>query len=514
MRAPFEAQLGHDFAHVRIHSDGALASAADAVNARALTFGNHIIFGPGNYQPETGAGRSLLGHELVHVAQQRGSDTGGQALRFGSLNAPAEAEASAFARMATQTVPQGPLRVRHRLGAQQAAFAPKATEFPGFSQGDFVTCGAASLISALMIWDRERKDPNSPNTLLVAACNSLLVYMDDNKTMLTKGWDAISIKGATGQGSTIYDGTFASIKTVRDAADLPKAQITAGQYQDLGLALYVLTKNSSSAGMTRYQMMRLQSLLGVGGGAEASATTFDEIMDKLTGLRPGQIAQVSWYYRGKTQANNTAYFTAHAFLVGRFQRGAWFVSDQGSKPPTELEAPDLLSLRTLIRVNTATRDEGIHTGGLPAQNIGGMQIMQINPNTGAMILGDRGGVETKARDVIMKPGDFIAEVDASIWRSGDKIYAWDFVARKTSLAEAQTELNNAGTGSGGVIVENPVGLFHVFKTNLVSDKNVSETSIDESDSTEGKLSIKPRRFYHAWLQLRSATKTGSFFQVY
>ena len=186
---------------------------------------------------------------------------------------------------------------------------------------------------------------------------------------------------------------------------------------------------------------------------------------------------------------------------------------QGSKPPTEIEAADLDLLKAAIRNNTQTRDEGIHTGGLPAQNIGGMQIVSVNPDTGVMILGDRSGVETKARDVIMKPGDFIAEVDASVWHSGDRIVAWDFVARTTSLTDAKTEMNGAGTGSGGVILENPLGLFHVFKTSLVSDTNVTETKIDESDSKGGKVA-QPKQFCHAWLQLRSASKTGSFFQVY
>jgi len=34
-----------------------------------------MVFGPGLYNPESGEGRKLLGHELTHVAQQRGSTT-------------------------------------------------------------------------------------------------------------------------------------------------------------------------------------------------------------------------------------------------------------------------------------------------------------------------------------------------------------------------------------------------------------------------------------------------------
>jgi hypothetical protein len=511
-RAFMEPRFGHDFSDVRVHTDTKAAQSAQAINALAYTVQRNIVFDHGQYAPGMSAGRSLIAHELTHVVQQRRSKPPGTpGVRSDRTG---EHAARAIPAEVAQPVSLPVPAVTHRNAAPYVARQAKAQEFPGFSQGEYVTCGAASLISALMIWDRERKDPNAPNTLLVAACNTVLVYMDNHKQSLIKGWNAISIKGTTGHGQEIYDETFDSITTVRDAAKALKAQITESQYQDLGLALYVLYKNNSTAGLTRYQMQQIQDTLGIGATKSEAGTSFDDLLDKLTGLQPGQIAQISWYSRGKTQANGMAFFTPHAFLVGRFQRGAWFVSDQGAKPPTELEAPNLILLKAAIRANTQARDEGIHTGGLPTQSIGGMQFVQINPGTGVMILGERAGIATTARDVIMKPGDFIAEVDASAWHAGDRIMAWDFVARAYSLAEARTELNSAGTGSGGVIVENPIGLFHVFKTSLVSDTNVMETKIDESDSKDGKVTPSFKRYYHAWLQLRSASKTGAFFQVY
>ena len=485
-RAFFERRFAHDFGHGRVHTDTKAAASSRAVQATAYTVGRDIVFADNKYAPTTTAGRRLLAHELPHVVQQvdRTQPSGELSVNHDRAEEN-EADAVAIDRGRSASAP--PLAVTYAFVALAVARQAKAQEFPGFSQDEYVTCGAASLVSALLIWDRERKDPNSPNTLLVAACNTVLVYMDDHKSTLVKGWDGISIKGTTGHGQEIYDDAFGKVKAVRDAANVPKAQITESQYQDLGLALYVLFKNNSSAGLTRYQIGQIQSTLGISATRSEAGNSFDELMDKLAGLQPGQVAQVSWYSRGKTQPNGMAFFTPHAFLVGRFQRGAWFVSDQGSKPPTEIEAADLVLLKAAIRNNTQTRDEGIHTGGLPAQNIGGMQIVSVNPDTGVMILGDRSGVETKARDVIMKPGDFIAEVDASVWHSGDRIVAWDFVARTTSLTDAKTEMNGAGTGSGGVILENPLGLFHVFKTSLVSDTNVTETKIDESDSKGGKV---------------------------
>lgn len=66
----FAARFGHDFSAVRVHADGPAAASAAALNARAYTVGNDVVFGAGEYRPATASGRRLLAHELVHVAQQ------------------------------------------------------------------------------------------------------------------------------------------------------------------------------------------------------------------------------------------------------------------------------------------------------------------------------------------------------------------------------------------------------------------------------------------------------------
>lgn len=69
-RTAVEPALGHDFSQVRVHSDGRAAESAQALSARAYTVGRDVVFGAGEYQPDTGEGRRLLAHELAHVAQQ------------------------------------------------------------------------------------------------------------------------------------------------------------------------------------------------------------------------------------------------------------------------------------------------------------------------------------------------------------------------------------------------------------------------------------------------------------
>ncbi len=69
-RAFMEPRFGHTFNQVRIHTDARAASLAHALDALAFTVGNDIAFAPGQYQPGSDEGRTLLAHELTHTLQQ------------------------------------------------------------------------------------------------------------------------------------------------------------------------------------------------------------------------------------------------------------------------------------------------------------------------------------------------------------------------------------------------------------------------------------------------------------
>ena len=67
-----EQKLDADFSDVRIHTGGRAAQAADAIDAKAFTCGNDIVFNAGEYNPDSAEGQFLLAHELAHVKQQNG----------------------------------------------------------------------------------------------------------------------------------------------------------------------------------------------------------------------------------------------------------------------------------------------------------------------------------------------------------------------------------------------------------------------------------------------------------
>ena len=69
LRAYFEPRFGADLGGVRLHTDAQAAASAQALHARAYTWGQDVVFGPGEYKPDTSSGRRLLAHELAHTLQ-------------------------------------------------------------------------------------------------------------------------------------------------------------------------------------------------------------------------------------------------------------------------------------------------------------------------------------------------------------------------------------------------------------------------------------------------------------
>ena len=71
VRGFMEARFGHDFGRVRVHTDDRAATSARALNAKAYTVGNHVVFAAGRFAPHSTAGRRLrlrlreLGAEFV-----------------------------------------------------------------------------------------------------------------------------------------------------------------------------------------------------------------------------------------------------------------------------------------------------------------------------------------------------------------------------------------------------------------------------------------------------------------
>lgn len=69
-RAFLEPRFKADFSKVMLHNDATAKKLSSKIGARAFTYGRHIFFNEGQYNPDSKEGLQLLAHELTHTIQQ------------------------------------------------------------------------------------------------------------------------------------------------------------------------------------------------------------------------------------------------------------------------------------------------------------------------------------------------------------------------------------------------------------------------------------------------------------
>lgn len=339
----------------------------------------------------------------------------------------------------------------------------RAPSLPGFSQkGD--TCGAASLVTALFLWDLER--PSTGNTAVIHACDLVLTANDTAKA-----------------NKTAID----SIKLVRESA-LAGTKLGQADYEVLGLAFAVLY--NGRAGMSSGDISKLANGMGFRPFADGSGATLAEVLasDAVTKLKPGEVGQLNWIIK--------ATGGGHAMLLGRHEDGTWFFSDQGVAPPREIQRGSAGELASAVVAYS-------HEGWLYDGNK--LNLPSLPPMTGFRAMSHVQRFLNQGPTLI-RPGEDLAEIDAD-YAWGEVIKAWDYRSRHESLADAKAAITGDRGGHGGVIVERPKDMFHIYKTNPITGaKNLKESKIDASDSREMVLGSKPRldAFHSAWVVLSDA----------
>ena len=115
LRQAAEASLARPLGDVRLHRSAATSDLATRERADALTWRNHVVVRPDRFAPDTEVGRRLIGHELVHVAQNAAFGAAGA----GTVTAPGDAAE-------TEAKTKAPLALSGLPGAARAAIAPQA----------------------------------------------------------------------------------------------------------------------------------------------------------------------------------------------------------------------------------------------------------------------------------------------------------------------------------------------------------------------------------------------------
>ncbi|HEY8410024.1 MAG TPA: DUF4157 domain-containing protein, partial [Pyrinomonadaceae bacterium] len=241
-RAWLEPRFGHDFSNVRVHTDARAAESAHAVNALAYTVGHDVVFGPGQYAPNTDRGNRLLAHELTHVVQQ---SRGGSAQQPKAISEPsdaAEVEADATAN-----------RVMNSAAPVQVSQAPNATlhaltdaETAGAIIGPVV--GTAAILVTLWqagAFDKERFSNTELTTYLtyLATNRHIEGHRDsDNKARdVVRHWRENDAAFNINSGFSSKGGNLSAVDLKRLLIQEMLSGVTAGGDED---AILTILENS------------------------------------------------------------------------------------------------------------------------------------------------------------------------------------------------------------------------------------------------------------------------------
>lgn len=456
MQAFYSRRMGYDFSNVRIHTGKDAESSAKDVSAKAYAYGNNIVFNEGQYNPNTHEGKKLMAHELTHVMQNNNA-------HGGDIQRQVEA-------------------------------------LPDVSQGEFDSCGAASLVAAIMIHDRQMSTGDVVNNSgFTAAANTVLAYYSMHPNAIKTGL-AERRRITPEAAEEFYNSLRVVLLNARNNSREPGAEVSEADFQHLSNALYAL-HIGSRGGLSSAAIGSIRGMLGMTAPNEVSSgvDSYSSIISSpaLSGLAPGQIAQIGWYVRAG------AGYGHHAFLIGRQPDNSWFLYDQGTNPATRLTASSLGQLDGIIRTAVAT-GYWLFTGG-----ISDFSSFVIGGWTGVTVLGSASGVAAVSTS-FLHAGDRLGEVDNGYFTYGSDIIVEGYHSEYYDISSAQSAASGL-SGSGGVIIEMPRGRFLLYTTSMVSDANRTETALDAAD---GGLFTETNRYFHAWLQLRSPAGAGSLISVY
>lgn len=348
-------------------------------------------------------------------------------------------------------------------------------DLPRFSQDGWNSCGAASLLTQIMVWDRQFPDPDRPHGIVVDACDALMSYLEKHPSVESR---------LSGQSHHV----LSAIARVRsDAAT--GGEVTQTHFADLAWAMMMIF--GDSGGLNAGETSEIRRALGFGTHnlEKAPTDSLDSVFDTsvVKNLKPGNAAHGMW----------TGDSEAHAFLIGRFDTGNWYMVDTGPNPSVELEHPTRAGL---AQATLAAARSGVSL--LDPIRVDGPVV------GGAVKLKGHWAVERAGRGI--GEGEHLAEVDAG-WRTmGEDIHCEYFHSKHASADDAEAEWKRIPDAVGGVIHERPRGVFSLYLTNTVSEANLHETSIESGIGVLGK-----RRFYHAWMMLCTADgRYRSKFQLY
>ena len=231
-RGSMESGFGRDFGHVRVHDDARAHDNARGLNARAYAAGDHLVFGEGQYRPQTAIGQALIAHELAHTVQQSGM----QMKADGPLPAATNAELETQADRAAEAVTSG------RSAPALSRVGVPAVFRAGEEQAKPKAANPAPVPGLPSNWTIVEPDPPNPGTnrLVVQISGFSLPEIKGRGKWVQAAYDAHKPNRLLfsplfkGKGATIED--YSSVAAYKEGSE---------KYKDIWLAKYGFTSLKS-----------------------------------------------------------------------------------------------------------------------------------------------------------------------------------------------------------------------------------------------------------------------------
>ncbi len=337
------------------------------------------------------------------------------------------------------------------------------------------------MITALTIYDKH----NGNFETTISVLDIIITYLIQNKTRIAINWNDDG-----SDGLSELEKTLAELKTIKEQL-LSGTALTNTQYQEIEYPLYKLNPDRDG-GLVSYEIEKTIKRIGLFSGIKTVINGDGEIFSNevVASLSGGQMAEIIWWVKAPAMR--------HAFLIGRFASGEWYLHDQGYSPPKIFISDSRLGLETKVRDACGTNEYWLD-----------LNSKEYLPGTFAVLLNDSSGPKEKHGELI-PPGTYLAEIDNSTFRGGDSINCLNFLDMAYDIMSAYEIAGNSGKPSTGrLIIEMPKGSFLIYETDKISTHNLSADSIDPSGG--GLLTRKT--FYNAELILTDGT-TSKIISVY
>ncbi len=318
-RESMESRVGTGLGDVRVHTDAEANTLSRNLNANAFTVGSDVFFRSGAYAPGSSSGRTLIGHELAHVLQQRSMTAAGP-MRVTSANDMNERAADSVAARFVSPIGSSPGPLSRPPSARSRSASPVIQRAPSNDLNEMANAGGDQ---AARDQAEERRVNQEPPIMKVSNISDVSAAQELANNL--KSWRPEMIEGAGAGGAfKVSSGRVTAEKIDANEvaiATLDDYLMTAGQQtQTLGSFQGQMQKSRVDYERLKAQVTHLTVTNAIAGG---TAGEMGEQIVQNAGFQDSYAAQQEMQKRepqGQMPAEHNDVQKAHQDLVAASQQ--------------------------------------------------------------------------------------------------------------------------------------------------------------------------------------------------